>query len=204
MSEHKNTEKENPARPEGAVGAKMLDRMNTCHEPIRSFAFPLLPWREKMNILDVGCGGGAAIAEMLKLSPGSIIHGIDYSEVSVQKSSELNREFLGTRCFIRQADVTALPFKDDEFDLITAVETVYFWPEIEAGFREIHRVLKPSGTFAILNEGSDPDNIDWPAIDGFMKIYRPRELEELLKKCGFQTVKTEHGPEQIICVMAQK
>ena len=124
MSEHKNTEKENPARPEGAVGAKMLDRMNTCHEPIRSFAFPLLPWRENMNILDVGCGGGAAIAEMLKLSPGSIIHGIDYSEVSVQKSSELNREFLGTRCFIRQADVTALPFKDDEFDLITAVETV--------------------------------------------------------------------------------
>ena len=204
MSEHQDMKKENPARPEGAAGEHMLDRMNQSHQPLRAFAFPLLHWSEKMRILDVGCGGGAAIAEMLDRSPGSVIDGVDYSEVSVRKSSLLNQRFLGTRCFIRQADVTALPFKDDEFDLITAVETVYFWPEIEAGFREIHRVLKPSGTFAILNEGSDPDNIDWPAIDGFMKIYRPRELEDLLKECGFRTVKTEHGPEQIICVMAQK
>lgn len=205
MSENNNKiEKENPGRPSGITGANMLDRMNTSHEPIRSFGFPLLPWRDRMQILDVGCGGGAAIAEMLKLAPDSIIHGIDYSETSVEKSTELNKDHIGSRCFIRQADVTALPFADNSFDLITAVETVYFWPEIKAGFREIYRVLKSSGTFAILNEGSDPDNIDWPEIDGFMKIYRPRELEDLLKECGFRTVKTEHGPEQIICVMVQK
>ena len=49
----------------------MLERMNRSHEPLRAFAFPLLPWRENMRILDVGCGGGAAIAEMLKLSPAA-------------------------------------------------------------------------------------------------------------------------------------
>ena len=65
---------------------------------------------------------------------------------------------------------------------------------------EIFRVLKPDGTFAILNEGSDPDRSDWPKIDGFMKIYRPEELEALLSGCGFQEVQVHHGPEQIICV----
>ena len=150
---NKEEPKENPARPEGIAGERMLDRMNASHEPIRAFAFPLLSWRENMRILDVGCGGGAAIAEMLKLSPGSIIDGIDYSEVSVQKSSLLNRDYLGRRCFVQQADVSALPFETDTFDLTTAVETVYFWPDIRAGLREIFRVLKPSGTFAILNEG---------------------------------------------------
>ena len=133
MTEHQTIKKENPGRPEGAAGAKMLERMNRSHEPLRAFAFPLLPWRENMRILDVGCGGGAAIAEMLKLSPGSVIQGIDYSETSVRESSLLNREFLGSRCFIRQADAAALPFEDNSFDLVTAVETVYFWPDIQAG-----------------------------------------------------------------------
>ena len=204
MCEDQKKQKENPARPQGAVGEHMLDRMNVSHEPLRSFAFPLLPWRSGMRILDVGCGGGAAIAEMLKLSPGSIIDGIDYSEVSVRKSSLLNQAFLGTRCFIRQADVTALPFDDNTFDLVTAVETVYFWPDIRAGFREILRVLKPSGTFAILNEGCDPDHNDWPTIDGFMKIYRPEELEALLSACGFEHAETARGDRQNICVTGRK
>ena len=203
-TENKQKGKENPARPEGAAGEKMLDRMNTSHKPIRAFAFPRLSWKDHMRILDVGCGGGAAIAEMLQLSPGSIIDGIDYSEVSVRKSSLLNQEYLGSRCFIRQADVAALPFEADTFDLATAVETVYFWPDICAGLREVYRVLKPSGTFAILNEGSDPDQNDWPKIDGFMRIYRPEELEALLASCGFQNIRIQHGPEQIICVTGEK
>lgn len=204
MSEHQDMKKENPARPEGAAGEHMLDRMNQSHQPLRAFAFPLLHWSEKMRILDVGCGGGAAITEMLDRSPGSVIDGVDYSEVSVRKSSLLNQRFLGTRCFIRQADVTALPFDADTFDLATAVETVYFWPDIQAGLREILRVLKPGGTFAVLNEGSDPEHNDWPKIDSFMRIYRPQELEELLAVCGFQNIGTARGPEQYICVTGKK
>lgn len=203
-SENKTEIKENPGHPQGASGERMLDRMNESHQPIRSFGFPLLPWRENMRILDVGCGGGAAIAEMLKLSPGSIIDGIDYSEVSVRKSSLTNQEFLGSRCHIQLGDVAALTFRDNTYDLVTAVETVYFWPEIHRGLREILRVLKPGGMLAILNEGSDPDHCDWPEIPGFMQIYRPEELEKLLTGCGFRQVRTLRGPEQIICVTGTK
>lgn len=192
--------RENPARPEGKTGEKMLERMNVSHGPLRSFGLPLLPWKENMRILDVGCGGGATIAEMLKCSPGSIIDGIDYSEVSVKQSQETNREYIGTRCQVQKADVAGLPFEAATFDLITAVETVYFWPDIQAGLKEICRVLKPEGTFAVLNEGSDPDNNNWPKIDGFMKIYRPEELTELLEICGFIDVKIYKGAGQMICV----
>ena len=182
----------------------MLKRMNVSHEPLRSFGLPLIPWREGMRILDVGCGGGATIAEMLKLSEGSIIDGIDYSEVSVEQSRVLNKEYIGTRCSISQADVTELPFEDNTFDLVTAVETVYFWPEIEKAFAEIRRVLKPGGMFVILNEGSDPDRIDWPEIDSFMVIYRPQELEDLVKKSGFDNIQLHHGQDQLICLICCK
>ena len=107
-------------------------------------------------------------------------------------------------CNICQADVAKLPFAEDTYDLVTAVETVYFWPDIDGAFKEIFRVLKHQGVFAILNEGSDPEQCDWPPVDGFMRIYRPEELEELLKKAGFQAIKTSHGPGQMICVTGMK
>ncbi len=197
-------ERENPARPEGKSGEKMLERMNRSHGPLRDFGLPLLSWRPGMRILDVGCGGGATIAEMLNLSADSVIDGIDYSQVSVRQSEELNKKDLGSRCNICQADVAKLPFAEDTYDLVTAVETVYFWPDIDGAFKEIFRVLKHQGVFAILNEGSDPEQCDWPPVDGFMRIYRPEELEELLKKAGFQAIKTSHGPGQMICVTGMK
>lgn len=196
-------ERENPARPEGKSGEKMLERMNRSHGPLRDFGLPLLSWRPGMRILDVGCGG-ATIAEMLNLSADSVIDGIDYSQVSVRQSEELNKKDLGSRCNICQADVAKLPFAEDTYDLVTAVETVYFWPDIDGAFKEIFRVLKHQGVFAILNEGSDPEQCDWPPVDGFMRIYRPEELEELLKKAGFQAIKTSHGPGQMICVTGMK
>ena len=196
--------RENPARPEGKSGEKMLKRMNRSHGPLRDFGLSKLPWRPDMRVLDVGCGGGATIQDMLKLSAGSVIDGVDYSEVSVAQSKELNQEYLGSRCHISRGDVTKLPFEKNTYDLVTGVETVYFWPEVEKAFREILRVLKPQGMFAVLNEGSDPDQCDWPEIDGFLRIYRPEELETLMKKAGFEEIEIYRGQGQMICVTGRK
>ena len=156
------------------------------------------------SVLDVGCGGGATIREMLELSQDSVIDGVDYSEVSVAQSQELNREYLGKRCHISQGDAADLPFSENSYDLATAVETVYFWPDPEKAFSEVLRVLKPSGMFAVLNEGSNPDQCDWPKIDGFLRIYRPSELKVLMEKAGFEEIKIYHGEGQMICVTGRK
>ena len=103
--------RENPARPEGEIGEKMLKRMNKSHGPLRNFGLSQISWRPDMRILDVGCGGGATIREMLELSQDSVIDGVDYSEVSVAQSQELNREYLGKRCHISQGDAADLPFR---------------------------------------------------------------------------------------------
>ena len=195
---------QNPAKPEGIGGSKMLDRMNSSHKPIRDFALPLFDWKENMHILDVGCGGGANIHEMLEYAKDSIIEGIDYSEVSVEKSKELNKDYLDTRVHIQWADVVSLPFENHTFDLVTGMETIYFWPEPEKGLKEIYRVLKENAHIMIMNEGSDPDHLDWPSIDGFMKVYRPEELTELFKEAGFKDVVCHHGEGQMICVIGKK
>ncbi len=48
---------------------------------------------------------------------------------------------------MQQASVAELPFKAEQFEVVTAFETVYFWPELTQNFREVYRVLKPGGDF---------------------------------------------------------
>ncbi len=49
---------------------------------------------------------------------------------------------------MQQASVAELPFEAEQFDVVTAFETVYFWPELAQNFREVYRVLKPGGIFS--------------------------------------------------------
>ena len=194
----------NPGRPEGPDGVKTLERMNSEHAPLREFGFSNIEFRPGMRILDVGCGGGMTIAEMLKLSQGSMIDGIDYSPTSVERSKEQNKEYLGSRVNICEADVTKLPFEDNTFDLATAVETVYFWPDLQAGLKEIKRVLKDGGQIAIFNEGSDQSILEvWPKIEG-MRIYTPAQITQELETAGYGNVRVEHGEEQIIAAIGTK
>ena len=137
----------NPGNPDEGAGVAMLERMNHAHQYLRELAFPLIPWREGMRILDVGCGGGETIHQMLGKSEGSVIDGVDYAKTSLKISSKVNAHELGKRVFLHRADVAKLPFDDDVFDLVTAMETTYFWPDILAAFSEIRRVLKKGGTF---------------------------------------------------------
>lgn len=92
---------------------------------------------------------------LLKLCPNGRVQGIDYSAVSVEKARKVNaRAIAAGRCTVQQASVAELPFEAEQFDVVTAFETVYFWPELAQNFREVYRVLKPGGVFFICNEAN--------------------------------------------------
>jgi ubiquinone/menaquinone biosynthesis C-methylase UbiE len=81
------------------------------------------------------------------------IFGVDYSAASVAASRRANRERITAgRVEILTASVSHLPFPDQMFDLVTAVETHYYWPHLNADLREVRRVLKPGGTLIIIAE----------------------------------------------------
>ena len=113
------------------------------------------------TIIDLGCGGGRNIGEQLKKYPDAKGTAIDYSELSVEKATEYNKEFITAgRLVIKQGNVSALELPDSKYDLATAFETIYFWPGLEKCFTEVARMLKDGGYF-ILDEATafaDPDN----------------------------------------------
>lgn len=76
------------------------------------------------KIRDCGCGGGANIRRLLKKYPQSIVKGVDYSAVSVEKARRLNRDAIADeRCAVWQGSVAKMIFAASWFDAVTAFET---------------------------------------------------------------------------------
>jgi SAM-dependent methyltransferase len=140
-------------KPSGLLGRLIVRTMNHSHAELTSCGLRYVSVKKHDAVLDVGCGGGRTVHTMAKLADLGIVHGVDYSSASVAASKALNRAgILSGRVVIQNAAVSRLPFPDDSFDLITAVETHYYWPNLPGDMREIRHVLKPGGTLLMLAE----------------------------------------------------
>ena len=189
----------NTRKPEGFFGRMMVNGMNGGgHARLAEWGLSHLTFTADANVLDVGCGGGANVARLLKRCPQGTVTGIDYSPVSVKKSTEVNAAAIAAgRCRVLEGSAAALPFEDGAFDLVTAFETVYFWPDIEECFRGVRRCLKECGRFAIVNEddGLTGKNEKWEKMIDGMHTYTPDELRAHLTNAGFIDIAV-HGDGQ--------
>ena len=176
------------ARPEGTLGRAMLCFMNYTHAPLTNWGLKLVHVQDGWTMLDVGCGGGFTIRRLLNRSKDAQVYGIDISEESVTKARKVNADVLDKQVYVTQGSAENLPYNDELFDLVTAVETVYFWPNLPDCLQEVRRVLKPDGKFAIMVEVVDSDS-KWTNIVEGMTAYTPEQLKTLLDDAGF--IKTE-------------
>jgi ubiquinone/menaquinone biosynthesis C-methylase UbiE len=174
----------NCAHPKGRMGRVMLKFMNASHGPLNNWGLDLVKVQDGWTMLDIGFGGGASLKRMLKRSKGGMVYGIDISEESVEKARKLNADVLDKQIFIQQGSVTELPYDDWKFDLVTAVETVYFWPNLPECIKEVYRVLKPGGRFAIMVEVV-VTNSKWLDFVEGMTAYPPEQLKQFLEDAGF-------------------
>ena len=178
----------NCACPKGFLGRCMLRFMNYGHAPLTNWGLDHVDFSDGMVMLDIGCGGGATLKRLLKRSPEGMVYGIDISEESVVKAKNVNKQLLNKQVFVRQGSADSLPWKDQKFDVVTAVETVYFWPNLPQCFQEVKRVLKPGGQFAIMLEVIEGDSIWTNVVEG-MTVYSPEMLKDMLEQAGFGDVK---------------
>jgi SAM-dependent methyltransferase len=184
--------------------------MNTGHSRFTRKVLGEVSITPSDTVLDIGCGGGNAISIMAEL--GGVVCGIDYSPSCVKKSVAKNRSGVEAgRVVIREGDAGAIPFEDGMFDLITAFETVYFWPDAEAAFLEINRKLKPSGIFLVACEMRRPESGEKHFIEdadtgnGTFRIFGCDEMKDILGNAGFIDIKELLPQEKLwLCLSARK
>ncbi len=105
--------------------------------------------RAGMRVLDVGCGIGGP-ARYLAHHLGVTVQGVDLTPGSVRTAESLTRRS-GLEALVQFSVASALelPFDDGSFDAATMLHVGMNIPDKAAAFREIHRVLKPGGIFAL-------------------------------------------------------
>ena len=135
--------------------------------------------------------------------------GHHYSSASVSVAQHTNADAIASgRVTIELASVAALPFGDRMFDLVTAVETHYYWPELEANLREILRVLKPGGTVALIAE-TVRDRQPNPLYRLAMPLLRAAHLStkehaDVLRRAGFTEIVVETRTLGWMCATAKR
>lgn len=154
-------------KPSGPFGRALARGMNASHDTLTQWGLSHLPdGSHATNVLDVGCGGGRTIERLVSRGTEVRVSGLDYSPASVAVARERNRDSIERgRVQIQEGSVSSLPFPDETFDLVTAVETHYYWPDLPTDVREVMRVLKPGGAFMIIAETYRGRRNDW--------LYRP-------------------------------
>lgn len=194
-------------KPEGFLGGVIAGMMNWGHGPMTREVVKLLGVKPDDVVLDIGCGGGGAIALMAEA--GARVYGIDYSDVSVRKSLAKNGAAVRAgRVSVEKADVGALPYPAATFSLVTAFETVFFWDGIQGCFERIRAVLKPGGRFAVVVEAWKKEDgaINCPEVfrrNLAMNFYSADELRDLLLAAGFGAVEVLKGERgNWLCVTA--
>jgi ubiquinone/menaquinone biosynthesis C-methylase UbiE len=137
-------------RPEGLpgrLGGIIMARVN------RKFAqeiVALLNVRASEKVLEVGFGPGVGIELLAAAAPLGQVAGIDPSREMVVQARARNAAAISAgRVNLRQGTVENMPFEDDSFDTVLAINSMQVWSHRMAGLREIWRVLTVGGRVAL-------------------------------------------------------
>jgi ubiquinone/menaquinone biosynthesis C-methylase UbiE len=197
-------------KPTGWLGRFNLWTMNSRHSKLTDWGLTHISISKHDTILDVGCGGGRTVYKLAAGATEGKVYGIDHSEESVAVAQRTNKQWIKMgRVAIQSGSVSHLPFSDDMFDLVTAVETHYYWPDLPADMREILRVLKPGGTLIVIAEaykGGKYDKVVRKLSElTNMAILSVDEHREFFSKAGYSDVQiVERLKKGWICGIGRK
>src|SRR5689334_9025230 len=186
--------------------------MNSGHSQVTDWGLTHITIEKQYAILDVGCGGGRTISKLAATATQGKVYGVDYSEESVAASKRTNARWIDMgRVEVRHGSVSQLPFADAMFDLVTAVETHIWWPNLRTDMCEIFRVLKAGGKLIVIAEIYKGANTkvaklaEKYAARAGMTLLDVAEHRELFANAGYSDVQViEERDRGWICAVGRK
>ncbi|HEX7079555.1 MAG TPA: class I SAM-dependent methyltransferase [Gammaproteobacteria bacterium] len=178
-------------RPEGVLGWLGGMIMARTNRRMIGRAVELLDVRPSDHVLEVGFGPGVGIAYLARAVSSGHVAGVDPSELMLGQARSRNAAAVARGAVeLRKGGVERLPFRNESFDRVMAINSMQLWPDAVNGLREIHRVLKPGGCLVL----------------GFTRHSgQGREgVAEALEAAGFTDVRFDDVDARDFCVVASK
>lgn len=149
-----------------------------------------MPLNGESKILDFGCGTGN-FTNAIKLMTDAHVYGVEPSQGMREKAIEKNAEIV----FV-EGNHENIPFENDFFDFIYMTDVIHHVPDVKMMFRELYRVLKPTGKLCIVTESHKQINARfWTRYfptTAFVEIKRYPDIDNIVEKslqAGFTHLK---------------
>lgn len=157
------------------------------------------------NILDVGCGTGSILKEIISTKKVNAA-GVDLSE----KMLAVAREHLGTAVDLRNGDSEHLPWEGEQFHMVLCSDSFHHYPNPEAVLREMKRVLRPGGKIILADPWLPSPirqimNVFMPFNkDGDVRMYSGKEIKKMLAACGLKFISWERAGRSAFISVSEK
>lgn len=136
--------------PKGEIGKIVAKNMNESNIDMTLTSINSLKIKDGNTVLEIGHGNCAHLNEVLKQAKNIQFFGLEISETMLNEAKRINSAFSTKNNITFQLyDGENLPFKNNIFDKIFSVNTLYFWKHPIKMLNEIDRVLKKDGVFAL-------------------------------------------------------
>lgn len=174
---------------ENAVGVGKF--MNEGNKFINELSYKALSLQEWDNILEIGPGNGAFVSELIEPFEYVGYTGLDYSEEMVEEAKKQNANLISRgRVRFMQGDLAEMNFKNNAFNKIITVNTLYFWPEPAKNLGELHRILADDGKLII---GIRPKRnmVNLPITEFGFTMYSKEEVISFLEAGNFKVLEVQ-------------
>ena len=148
----------------------------------------LLSDLESAEYLELNCGNGSLIAELLAAKSTTYVCGVDLNMPDLFKAYETNTAAIAVnRCRIIEADICDLPFVAETFDVVYAVNNSHTWRDRRSALEQAYRVLRTGGclVLALRVKGST-----WLTAQG-EDLEAANGVVDILREIGFEVTRTE-------------
>ncbi len=172
-------------KPEGSLGEEVGVMMAKRHVQAMKFTLEQLNPQPCHHVLEIGFGPGEAIAEVAERTPKGFVAGIDFSRTMLDMATRRNTKGIAEkRVELRLGDAAYLPYKDNSFDAVFAMNVFHFWKRPQAELAECRRVLKSDGRvlFYVTHHSAWIDGL---RDSGVFIAYEPSDVESILVEAGF-------------------
>lgn len=179
-------------KPSGLVGRVITKIWSFYFKKLSLWAIKQTTISDNYRILEIGYGGGSTIKNLLALNKNLEIHGIDISKESYRTAQRVHSDSIRKGSVqLKIGNVENMPYQNNYFDRIFAIQTHIFWKDIKKSFQEVYRVMSSNSTLII---ASEKEKIHYHMTD-----YRTsHEFSQLLTSIGFSKIEEKQNRNWIL------
>lgn len=182
-------------KPSGLIGRVITKIWSFYFKKLSLWAIKQTTISDNYRILEIGYGGGSTIKNLLALNKNLEIHGIDISKESYRTAQRVHSDSIRKGSVqLKIGNVENMPYQNNYFDRIFAIQTHIFWKDIKKSFQEVYRVMSSNSTLII---ASEKEKIRYHMTD-----YRTsHEFSQLLTSIGFSKIEEKQNRNWILYIV---